>query len=294
MFNFTLFIFKICYNNMILVFHMQKKLFSIVSVCLLTCSISAISFAAVDFDNSNFSPNFTNLLVKNNSTIKNLLTVENILKVKNIFPLDSIKGENNDIIIGGQVQFNEAIFGDNGDLRISSDVSITGDVQAVNISSNSINTSTTYNDNIISNPGSNLINIKQNQDIFQDFTLRVNGEIEGDKLQPRGYLGSTYQANIYDITRTINKIKKLGENTTGATYVNFSAANASTGFKTAYCNPGDLLLSCSTLVFPGAVLINTTFLAGNSPQGCQILVNTNPSYSGSTYNNVTALCFDLD
>lgn len=109
---------------------MSKKLNILISICILTFSISAVSFAAIDFDNSNFSPNFTNL------------KVNNILNIKQINGIIADKGDNSDILINAQIDFSQPIYGTfaGNKLRITSETEITQNLSADNITSNSLTT----------------------------------------------------------------------------------------------------------------------------------------------------------
>lgn len=256
---------------------MNKKFSLLVSICLLTFCISAVSFAAIDFDNSSFSPNFTNLNISND------LQVNNILNIKQINSIPGDKGGSGDILINSQIDFSQPIYGTfaGNKLRITSETEVAQNLSADNITSNSLTTGDVTLESISSsNP--NLPSL-----------------------------------TINEIINTNNTISKLGISGQNAIYQVKTRNNFSNIFKYAYCAPGDMLLSCSNYntnySIPFKSLIIRVREGSNAPnvynpsntQGCAtyfveksnglILSQYNPPSTINTYTSgVTALCLDLN
>ena len=256
---------------------MSKSSYYIIVTCIVTLLTSAVSFAAIDFDNSNFSPNFTNLLVNDN------LTVNNTLSVRQINSIVGEKGEVSDtIIVNGLLDLSQPIFGTfQGDkLRITSNTEIAGNLNTNNIDSNSLTTI--------------------------DVTLETLSSPDPN----------TPSIGINDIIDTNNRISQLRESGQNAVY-KISTKNYTTDTpKSAYCAPGDMLLSCTNYesnlnvaflsVIDGVKSgINGAIHNDSNTQGCVtyfvekynglILSQYYPPGDINTYySGVTALCLDLN
>jgi len=269
---------------------MNRKLTSILAICLITFGITAVSFAAIDFDNSNFSPNFTNLNITNNASIDGGLFIKSL-------NLNNSKEEGlNAININSQVQFNDAIFGDNGNLRISSDVSIIGTLDASVISNPNIQgdiniDELTVEGKIKPPAGQDTVNIGQPDSINSTFKLQVDGQIQGDSLKARGT--NLPSSSFADITRITNKFNNL-LSLDSSTYTIYSDYNNITNTKTAYCRNNDIVLNCSNVVGLGAHLYMTLELTNSSQHGCMSVFLESGNNNTNTYNRVSALCLDLN
>ena len=225
---------------------MHKKTIQIIAICLITLATSAVSFAAIDFDNSNFSPNFSNLNIANNATIEGGLFIKTLNLITD-------KEGPSEIQVNGQVQFNDAIYGDNENLRISSDVSITGNLEATSISNVNIDgdisvDNLTVQDGIKPPAGSDTLNISQPNYIDSTFKLQVDGHIHADALKTRN--SNLPAASIPDITRVANKLRNLGLSSADATYTVYSQFNTTLDTKTAYCQENDIAVSYTHLTLP--------------------------------------------
>ena len=255
----------------------------------ITLTTSAVSFAAIDFDNSNFSPNFSNLNISNNATIDGGLFIKTLNLITN-------KEGQSEIQVNGQVQFNDAIFGDNENLKISSDVSITGNLEATSISNVNIDgdisvDNLTVEDGIKPPAGSDTLNISQPDSIDSTFKLEVGGQIIGDSLKARGT--NLPGSSIADITRLTNKLRNLGLSTSGSTYTVTSDFNSTVNSKAAYCDDNDIILNCSNIIGPGAHLYISFPVTGSTTQGC-ISTFTRSNDNRTSFNGVYALCLDLN
>lgn len=265
---------------------MYKKTIQIIAICLITLTTSAVSFAAIDFDNSNFSPNFSNLNISNNATIEGGLFIKTL-------NLITKKGGPSEIQVNGQVQFNDAIYGDDGNLKISSDVSITGNLDATSISNLNIDgdisvDNLTVEDGINPPVGSDTINISQPNYIDSTFKLQVDGHIHADALKQRN--SNVPAASIPDITRVANKLRNLGLSTENSTYSVYSPYNMTIDTKVVECRENDLALNCGYLAGPRAHLL----MLNIDHQRCIASFMDNGNNSGSSVNGVFTLCLCLN
>ena len=267
---------------------MSKSSYYIIVTCIVTFLTSAVSFAAIDFDNSNFSPNFTNLNNSNDALVDGNLFVKSI-------NLNNSKGDAENIIIKGQVQFDDAITGNNGNLRISSDVDIIGDLDATNIvnpnfSGNVSTDNITVNSIIKPSANADTLRIGQPNFINSIFKLQVEGQLQSDSIKARG--SNVPAAATSDITRIANTLRSFALSPYNSTYLINSTFNYTAGAKYAWCNDNDIVLSCHDSFYNGVFKTYTFPLISSESQGC-IAYYQDSGLGGSSYNGIRALCLKL-
>ena len=268
---------------------MSKSSYYIAVTCIITILTSAVSFAAIDFDNSYFSPNFTNLNIANNAIIDGDLSIKSI-------SINNSKQDTESILINGQVQFNDAITGDNGNLRISSNVDIIGDLDATNIVNPNF-TGDVSTDNITVNsiikpaPTVDFLRIGQPDYTNSIFKLQVEGQVQSDSIKARG--SNVPAASTSDVTRLSNTLRSFALSPYNSIYIINSPLNNTLGVKTAWCNDNDIVLSCHDSFYNGAHKRYTIPLFSNEAQGC-LAYYEESGFDGFTYNGIKALCLTLN
>jgi len=273
---------------------MRKRIF-IGTVIFSLAMVAMVS--AVDFDNTDFTPNFTGLNIRTDAYIDNILfTKELRYNTNNDDKFNPPANAN--LQIFGQVDFQGPIgaIGD-GPLRFSSDLKTTGTILTDNISSTTnlrkihLTGDTQVDDLYV---GNSINPLNGDQVSFGTNNLYTTGIIKALGIQG---VGNNSQAVAIDrINRTASKLENLVDYS-NATYKVDSAYNDDF-LKIASCNQGDIVLSCVPLTYPG---IKAAFVYPNVSDGvhrCEgLFYRTNETLlNGQSYTDsrVTAYCLDLN
>jgi len=245
-----------------------------------------------DFQDKN---QLESILLRDIVNIANNAIIDGDLSVKSI-SINHSKGDVENILINGQVMFKDSIKGDNGNLKISSNVDITGSLDATNIVNPNF-TGDVTTDNITVNtiikpaPTVDFLRIGQPNYTNSVFKLQVEGQLQSDSIKARG--SNVPAASTSDVTRLSNTLRSFALSPYSSTYIINSSFSYALGTKTAWCNDNDVVLSCHDSFYSGAHKRYTIPLFSNDAQGC-LAYYEESGLDGYTYNGIRALCLTLN